>query len=92
MNKLKYTQGKYILVTGGAIRAGAYLCRLLAAGGAKIIIHCRNSFNEAEKLAAGLPGQGHRVLCADFALPGEAAIFSKISAVRTVEGKKKKKS
>jgi len=65
-------QGKYILVTGGAIRAGAYICRLLAAGGAKIIIHCRNSFNEAEKLAAGLPGQGHRVLCADFALPGEA--------------------
>lgn len=65
-------KGKRVLVTGGAIRAGAYLCRALAQQGAEVIIHCRSSRAEAEALAACLPGTGHSVLTADFSQPGEA--------------------
>ena len=62
--------GKHVLVTGGALRVGAELCRAFAAAGARVTIHCRNSVAEAEKLAAELPGTGHTVAVADFT-PGE---------------------
>jgi len=56
--------GKHVLITGGAIRAGAALCRAFAAAGARVTIHCRSSRSEAERLASDLPGSGHRVACA----------------------------
>ena len=63
--------GKHVLVTGGALRVGAALCRAFAAAGARVTIHCRSSVAEAEQLAAELPGEGHAVAVADFT-PGEA--------------------
>lgn len=58
--------GKRVLVTGGALRVGAALCRAFARAGARVTIHCRNSTAQAEKLAAELPGGGHSVVRADF--------------------------
>src|SRR5665647_1132084 len=40
-------QGKVILVTGGAKRVGAAICRRLHAAGARIAIHYRSSDQEA---------------------------------------------
>jgi len=64
---------KRVLVTGGARRVGAAICRRFAAAGAALIIHCHRSRAEAEALAAELPGTGHRVISADLADPGAAA-------------------
>lgn len=43
-------QGKVILVTGGAKRVGAAICRRLHAQGARLIVHYRSSFEEAKLL------------------------------------------
>ncbi len=43
-------QGKAILVTGGAKRVGAAICRRLHAAGANIAIHYRSSIEEAQAL------------------------------------------
>ncbi len=47
-------QGKAILVTGGAKRVGAAICRRLHAAGANIAIHYRSSAAEAQALCAEL--------------------------------------
>lgn len=58
--------GKRILVTGGAKRCGAAMVRHFAAQGAAVLLHCNRSVAEAEALLRKLPGQGHRLLQADF--------------------------
>ncbi len=47
-------QGKVILVTGGAKRVGAAICRRLHAAGANVVIHYRSSLYEALALRAEL--------------------------------------
>lgn len=47
-------QGKVVLVTGGAKRVGAAICRRLHAAGANIVIHYRSSLYEALALRAEL--------------------------------------
>lgn len=47
-------QGKVVLVTGGAKRVGAAICRHLHAGGANIVIHYRSSLYDALALRAEL--------------------------------------
>ena len=47
-------QGKVILVTGGAKRVGAAICRRLHAGGADVMVHYRSSAAEARALEAEL--------------------------------------
>ena len=44
--------GKTVLVTGGAKRVGAAICRRLHAAGASLMIHHRASIAEARALAA----------------------------------------
>ena len=44
------SQQKVVLITGGAKRVGAAICRLLHASGAYLMIHYRNSVNEARAL------------------------------------------
>ena len=44
------------IVTGGARRIGAELCRYLAGAGWHVLIHCLTSRGEAERLAGELPG------------------------------------
>ncbi|QOJ23884.1 MAG: pteridine reductase [Gammaproteobacteria bacterium] len=43
-------QGKVILVTGGAKRVGAAICRRMHAQGVRLIVHYRSSFDEAKAL------------------------------------------
>ncbi len=65
--------GKRVLITGGAVRIGAYLVRAFADAGAVLLIHCRNSYQEATELVKSLPNSSlHRVLSADLAQAGEA--------------------
>jgi pteridine reductase len=47
-------ENKVILITGGAKRVGASICRLLHAHGAKLMIHYRSSINEARALQSEL--------------------------------------
>jgi NAD(P)-dependent dehydrogenase (short-subunit alcohol dehydrogenase family) len=58
------------IVTGGARRIGAALCRALAADGWHLLIHCRRSVDEADALAAELGNS--KVVVADLAA-GDAA-------------------
>ena len=50
-------QGKVVLVTGGAKRVGAAICRRLHAAGANIMLHYRASAGEARLLQAELNHQ-----------------------------------
>ncbi|MGH8670805.1 MAG: pteridine reductase [Burkholderiales bacterium] len=47
-------QGQVVLITGGARRVGAAICRHLHACGANLMIHYRSSANEARALQAEL--------------------------------------
>jgi pteridine reductase len=50
-------QGKVVLVTGGAKRVGAAICRRLHAAGANVMLHYRSSAGEARLLQAELNHQ-----------------------------------
>jgi pteridine reductase len=50
-------QGKVVLITGGAKRVGAAVCRRLHAAGANIMLHYRTSAGEARLLQAELNHQ-----------------------------------
>jgi pteridine reductase len=50
-------QGKVVLITGGAKRVGAAICRRLHAGGATLMLHYRESAGEARLLQAELNNQ-----------------------------------
>jgi len=47
-------QGKVVLITGGARRVGAAICRRLHASGASLMLHYRSSAGEARLLSAEL--------------------------------------
>lgn len=49
-------QGKVVLVTGGAKRVGAAICRRLHAAGAQVAVHYRSSEQDALALQAELDG------------------------------------
>jgi pteridine reductase len=50
-------QGKVVLITGGAKRVGAAICRRLHASGATLMLHYRESAGEARLLQAELNNQ-----------------------------------
>ncbi|MFI0542560.1 SDR family NAD(P)-dependent oxidoreductase [Streptomyces sp. WSLK1-3] len=55
---------KVMLVTGGAGGIGSALCRRFASGGARVVVVDIDE-TRAEKVAAGLPGAGHRGIGCD---------------------------
>lgn len=54
MNLDSGLENKVVLITGGAKRVGASICRLLHASGANLMIHYRSSVSEARALQAEL--------------------------------------
>ena len=52
--------GRRALVTGGAIRIGAALCRKLAAMGLDVAVHYRTSAEAAARTAADCRAHSHR--------------------------------
>ena len=75
-------KGKCVLITGSARRCGAELAKSFAADGAKVIIHCNRSTEDAANLLATLPGDGHKIVSADFANPSDVEnLISQIDRV-----------
>ncbi|MDP1536144.1 MAG: pteridine reductase [Burkholderiales bacterium] len=65
--------GKAVLVTGGAKRVGAAICRRLHAAGANVVVHYHRSAAEAQALLRELNGLREDTLalvCADLLTPG----------------------
>lgn len=64
------------LVTGSARRIGAVIVQTLHAAGYRVVVHCRHSRQDADRLVAGLDQQRRDsavVIAADLAVQGEAA-------------------
>jgi NAD(P)-dependent dehydrogenase (short-subunit alcohol dehydrogenase family) len=57
-------QGQVALVTGAGRRIGRAIARRLAADGARIVVHYRNSRSEAEAVAAEIVRAGGEAVCA----------------------------
>ena len=69
-------QAGAVLVTGAARRIGATIARTLHAAGARVILHCHHSSDQAERLAAELNGTRPRsckVIAADLLEPASLA-------------------
>jgi len=58
MGELHDLSGRTALVTGGARRVGRHLAATLAAAGARVVIHYRESRDEAESLLAEIEAAG----------------------------------
>ncbi len=68
------------LVTGGARRIGAAICRALAEAGHSVAIHCHNSVEQAEALAAELRGTGVSSVVLQAEFSDIAAVSSMVEA------------
>lgn len=71
-------QGKVMLVTGGAKRVGAAICRRLHAAGAAIAIHYRSSHDEARALQDELNAcrpDSAAIFCADLLEPSSLSVM-----------------
>lgn len=70
-----------VLVTGGAKRIGAALCRAFSGAGWRVVIHCRHSLAEAEGLSRELGGKEHAcVIQADLLQVGADELISRVAA------------
>jgi NAD(P)-dependent dehydrogenase (short-subunit alcohol dehydrogenase family) len=59
--------GRAVLVTGASRGIGAAVARAFAAQGDRVAVHFGAARDAAERVAAGLPGEGHAVVGADLA-------------------------
>lgn len=66
-----------VLITGGAVRLGAAIARRFAEAGWHVVIHYRDSADEAERLAATLPS----ARCVSFDLADGAAIAGAVASL-----------
>ncbi|WP_033411302.1 SDR family NAD(P)-dependent oxidoreductase [Nonomuraea coxensis] len=65
------SSGRGVLVTGGSRGIGRAVAAAFAAQGDRVAVHHRDSAAEAHGLLGELPGEGHAVVRADLADPGE---------------------
>ncbi len=82
-------QGRIALVTGAGQRLGREIALALAARGADLILHYRDSRREAEELAQRLRGSGRRAWAvgADFTEPAAAEALLEEARGMTGEGR-----
>ena len=78
--------GQTALVTGGAVRIGLAICDALAAAGANVIIHTRNSAMEAEALRKDLMQHGVQVWVLTADLNSEVACHDLIQRAIATAG------
>ena len=76
--------GKIALVTGASRGLGATTAGALAGAGARVVITHRDSAQDADKICAGLPGEGHRVVKAS--VLDAAALAQAAQSVADTEG------
>jgi 3-oxoacyl-[acyl-carrier protein] reductase len=62
-----------VLVTGSSRGVGAAAARAFARGGDRVVVHYRGSADIAAAVLADLPGDGHALVQADLADPGDVA-------------------
>jgi pteridine reductase len=75
--------GKTALVTGGARRVGAAICRRLHRAGANVVIHYRTSRNDAARLQRRLESErASSVYCYQADLLDHEALVAMVTAVR----------
>jgi len=55
-------KGKVVLVTGSSRGIGRVIALTMADAGADVVIHCRNSIDKANEVAASVRGKGRRAL------------------------------
>ena len=70
-------KGARVLITGGAKRVGAEIARAFAEAGSRIVLHCRNSREEARALLNEIGGEkaGHMIVEADLSKPENIPVF-----------------
>lgn len=69
-----------VLVTGASRGVGAEVARAFAAGGDRVVLHCRGSADRAEAVRASLPGEGHAVVVGDLGDPAAIPAIAEESA------------
>ncbi|GAA0577084.1 SDR family oxidoreductase [Kribbella sandramycini] len=67
-------------MTGASRGVGAAVAAAFAQGGDRVVLHCRGAVEEAERVRAGLPGDGHAVLTADLGDPAAIPVLVDESA------------
>jgi NAD(P)-dependent dehydrogenase (short-subunit alcohol dehydrogenase family) len=73
--------GKVVLVTGSSSGAGASIARAFARQGARVAVHCRSAMRDAERVAAGIVGDGGSAMVFRGDLAEEAATAALADAV-----------
>ncbi len=79
-------QGRWALVTGGAVRIGRAICEALAAAGCNVAVHCHRSEAEARELVDRLAADGVSAVVAKGELGAEAGARDVIAEVWAATG------
>lgn len=78
--------GKRVLVTGGAVRIGRCICEVLSRRGCTVVVHCRTSLEEGQRLALRLSESGVPAFCVQGSLKTEQDAVKVVSEAVALAG------